>query len=458
MNLMKLPILVFVAHSALAATCADLVSLHPPNTAITLAQTVEAGAFNDFKVLPAFCRVAATLTPSADSNIKIEVWLPAESWNGKLQAVGNGGWGGYISYPAMALALAHGYATASTDTGHATQGASSAMGHPEKLVDFGSRAVHEMTLEAKVLIAAFYSQPARHSYWNSCSTGGRQGLMEAQRFPADFDGIVAGAPANYLSHLQPWTLWVPKVVHESPGSFLPPAKLAVIHKAVIEACEGADRAACLTTAQVEAACKLYGPVVNSAGTKIFPGFSPGSEMGWGLLAGAEPIADPVGSFKYVVFNNPDWDWTTLNFDSDVAALERAFEPAVDANQPDLRAFAGRGGKLIMYHGWNDHLIAPGNTVDYYNAVLYTMGAKRTNESVRLFMVPGMMHCRGGDGTADFDMIPELDNWVEPAKAPDRVVASRTNPERTRPLCPYPLVAVYKGAGNTDAAKNFVCGN
>jgi feruloyl esterase len=141
----------------------------------------------------------------------------------------------------------------------------------------------------------------------------------------------------------------------------------------------------------------------------------------------------------VVFKNPDWDWTTLNFDSDVAALEKAFEPAVDAIQPDLRAFAGRGGKLILYHGWNDQLIAPGNTVDYYNAVLYTMGVKRTNESVRLFMAPGMTHCGGGDGT------------------PDRVVASRTNPDRTRPLCPYPLVAVYKGTGSTDAAESFVCG-
>jgi feruloyl esterase len=210
MCLMKLPILVFVAQSALAATCADLSSLHPPNTATTLAQTVEAGALpttgpgqapNIFKTLPAFCRVAATLMPSPDSDIRIEVWLPAENWNGKFQAVGNSGWGGYIGYPAMARALARGYATASTDTGHAAEGASFAMGHPEKLVDFGSRAVHEMTVEAKALIAAFYSQPARHSYWNSCSTGGRRGLMEAQRFPADFDGIVAGAPSNYLSHL-----------------------------------------------------------------------------------------------------------------------------------------------------------------------------------------------------------------------------------------------------------------
>ena len=491
MCMMKLPILVLVAQSALAVTCADLASLHPPNTAITLAQTVEAGAFtppgpgeraNVFKALPAFCRVAATLTPSSDSDIRIEVWLPAENWNGKFQAVGNGGWAGTISYPAMARSLAHRYATASTDTGHATQGASFAMGHPEKLVDFEYRAVHEMTVEAKALIAAFYSKMARHSYWNGCSTGGRQALMEAQRFPADFDGIVAGAPANYLSHLQPWTLWVPKAMHETEGSFIPPEKYPAIHKAVIEACdvldgvkdgviedpgrchfdpqvlkcEGADTAACLTSAQVESARKLYGPVVNSAGTRLFPGFSPGSEMGWGLLGGA-PISDPIGSFKYVVFNNPAWDWNTLNFDSDVAALEKAFEPAVDAIQPDLREFAGRGGKLILYHGWNDHLIAPGNTVDYYNAVLYTMGATRTSESVRLFMVPGMMHCGSGDGTPNFDMIPELENWTERGRAPDRVVASRTNPDRTRPLCPYPLVAVYKGTGSTDAAESFVCG-
>jgi feruloyl esterase len=491
-HVVKLPILVFVAQSALAATCADLASPHPPNTVVTLAQRVEAGAFippggpgqgpNVFKALPAFCRVTATLTPSSDSDIRIEVWLPAENWNGKLQAVGNGGWGPYIRYPDMALALAHGYATAGTDTGHATEGASFAMGHPEKLVDFGYRAVHEMTVEAKALIAVFYSQPARRSYFNGCSTGGRQALMEAQRFPADFDGIVAGAPANYLSHLQLWTLWVPKVVHEA-GSFIPTEKFAAIHKAVIEACdaldgvkdgviedperchfdpavlkcEGADTAACLTSAQVESARKLYGPVVNSAGTKIFPGFAPGSEMGWGLLAGTEPIADPVGSFKYVAFNNPAWDWTTLNFDGDAAALEKALGPAVDSNSPDLRAFAGRGGKLILYHGWNDHLVAPGNTVDYYNAVLYTMGVTRTNESVRLFMAPGMMHCRGGDGTPNFDMIAELDNWMERGKAPDRVVASRTNPDRTRPLCPYPLAAVYKGTGSTDAAASFVCG-
>ena len=239
------------------------------------------------------------------------------------------------------------------------------MGHPEKLVDFGSRAAHEMTVEAKALITAFYSKPARHSYWNSCSTGSRRGAVEAQRFPADFDGIVAGAPANYLSHLQPWTLWVPKVVHESGGSLLPPAKLAVIHKAVIKACdaldgvedgviedpsrchfdpgvlkcEGADTAGCLTTAQVESARKLADRW--STARTWFPGFAPGSEMGWDLLAGAEPIGDPVGSFKYVIFKNPDWDWTTLNFDSDVAALEKAFEPAVDSNQPICKAFAGR---------------------------------------------------------------------------------------------------------------------
>jgi feruloyl esterase len=490
---LTLPILLLSAQSILAATCANLASLRLPNTTVTLAQTIEAGAFapdagtarrpSIFKTLAAFCRVAATLRPSPDSEIKMKVWLPAENWNGNLQAVGNGGWAGAINYSAMARALAHGYATASTDTGHATQGASFALDHPEKLVDFGYRAVHEMTVEAKEVVAAFYSRKAVRSYWNGCSTGGRQGLMEAQRFPADFDGIVAGAPANYLSHLQPWTLWVSKVLHESKESYIPPAKYAAVHQMVMKACDEldgvqdgviedptkchfnlqalacatADTPACLTPAQIETARKLYGPAKNSMGTKIFPGFSPGSEMGWNLLGGAQPISDPIESYKYVVFKNPSWNWMTLNLDDDVTALEKAFEPAVDATRTDLRAFTGRGGKLILYHGWNDPLIAPGNTLDYYNSVVYTMGIAQTENSIRLFMVPGMTHCGGGDGTPNFDMTAELENWLAHGRAPERVLASRANPDRTRPLCAYPLVAVYKGKGNTDSAENFVCG-
>ena len=487
-------LLLGLAAPGFAATCNSLGSLHLKDVTITLAQTVEAASFvppagpgrgpaaTAFKALPAFCRVAATLTPSPDSDIKVEIWMPEANWNGKFQAVGNGGWAGTISYPAMARAVSQGYATASTDTGHSTQGGSFAMGHPEKLVDFGYRSIHEMTVQAKAVIAAFYTSPITRSYWNGCSTGGRQGLMEAQRFPADFDGIVAGAPANYMSHLQPWSLWPAKAVHASEDSYIPPVKYPIIHKAAIDACDaldgvkdgviddptrchfdpkvlecsGSDTSLCLTSPQVEAARKLYAPAINPrTGTKVFPGLEPGSEMGWGGLAGPQPMAIPADTFKYVVYD-PNWDWRTIDFDKDVAAAEAKFRESVDAVNPDLSGFMSRGGKLIMYHGWNDQLIAPRNSIDYYNAVLYAMGVRRTSDSVRLYMVPGMTHCSGGDGTFDFDMLPVLDAWVERAQAPAAITASRKNPDRTRPLCAYPLAAVYGKSGSTDDAANFSC--
>ena len=491
----RLAILLLLAGSAsAAASCDSLAALHLKDATITLAQSIDPGAFappagpgrgaaaNAFKLLPAFCRVAATLKPSADSDIKIEVWLPAANWNEKFQAVGNGGWAGVISYPAMAKAISQGYATASTDTGHSTPGGAFAAGHPEKLVDFGYRAVHEMTVQAKAIIGAFYSTAITRSYWNGCSTGGRQGLMEAQRYPADFDGVVAGAPANYMSHLQPWSLWPAKAMHASEASYVPPSKYPIIHKAVIEACDaldgvqdgviedprrcdfdpkalecsGPESSACLTAPQVEAVRKLYEPATNPrTGTKIFPGLQPGSEMGWGGLAGPQPLSIATDTFQYDVYD-PSWDWRTIDFDKDVAAVEQKFAASVDAVSPDLSAFMGRGGKLIMYHGWNDQLIAPENSIDYYSAVLYTMGVAKTSDSIRLYMVPGMTHCSGGDGTFDFDMLPILDQWVERGKAPESITAARRNPDRTRPLCPYPLNAMYKGSGSTDVAANFSC--
>ena len=491
---MKLPALFFVsAFAAFGANCADLAGLKLSATTITAAQTVAAGAFtppapggrgpSPFAPLPAFCRVTATLAPSADSDIRIEVWLPEAGWNGKFEAVGNGGWAGTISYPALATALGRGYATASTDTGHATPGGSFAMGHPEKLVDFGYRSVHEMTVQAKAIIATFYGNPAKRAYWNGCSTGGRQGLMSAQRYPADFDGIIAGAPANYMSHLQPWSLWVPMAVHQTEASYIPPAKYPVIHKAVLETCDaldgvrdgvledptrchfdpktiecqGADTSACLTAPQVEAARKIYAPMTNPrTGLKLFPALEPGSEMGWSGLAGPQPMAIPVDTFKYMVHANPNWDWKTIDFDKDVAATEKLFGPIIDAVNPDLSPFFNRGGKLLMYHGWNDQLIAPRNSIEYFDSVRYTLGTAKTLDAMRLYMVPGMGHCNGGDGTGTFDIVSNLERWVEQGQAPDSIVASRTNPTRTRPLCQWPKVAVYSGTGSTDDAANFSC--
>ena len=474
--------------------CEKLASLTLPNTAVTLAQPVAAGEFKPsagaaapFENLPAFCRVAATLTPSKDSDIKIEVWLPASGWNGKFQAVGNGGWSGAVSQGALAAALRRGYAAASTDTGHSGGSASFALGHPEKLVDFAWRAVHDMTVQAKAILSAYYGSGPKFSYWNGCSSGGKQGLKEAQRFPKDYDGIIAGAPANYWTHLMAGDLWPALATAKDPASYIPPAKYQLMHRAALEACDaldgvkdglledparckfdpkillcrgGEDTSACLTAPQVEAAKKIYAGASNPrTGQKIFPGMAAGSELVWGALAGPEPFGIPVDHFKYVVFKNPAWDFKTLNFDADVALADKIDNGLLNATDANLKDFFAHGGKLLQYHGWNDQLISPFNSIDYYQAVEDKLGAAKLRDSYRLFMAPGMAHCSGGEGPNTFDSVSVIEQWVEQGKAPDQIVAAhRINNavDRTRPLCPYPQVAQYKGTGSTDDAANFVC--
>src|SRR5579884_3959616 len=435
------------ASFAIAATCDNLGSLSLPNTTISLAREVAPGEFRLpdgasaqlFTNLPAFCRVAATLKPTTDSDIKIEVWMPLSGWNNKLVAVGNGGWSGAINYASMSQMLSHGYATASTDTGHEGGEAKFAMGHPEKLLDFAFRSEHELTVKAKALVAAFYGNDAKRSYWFGCSSGGKQGLMEAQRYPRDYDGIVAGAPANYWTHLMFGDMWPGEVTLTNPARHLSPEKFAVLHKAAIAACDaqdgvtdgvlgdptrcrfdpgsleckGPDGPACLTQPQIESARKIYqGPVNPRTRKQIFPGLEPGSELGWGALAGGpKPFGIVDGYFRYVLFQNPDWDFRTLNFDKDVAEADRRDAKILNATDPDLKDFVSHGGKLFLYHGWNDQLIAPRNTINYYSSVVKKMGPKIT-DSVRLFMAPGMNHCSGGDGPFRFDQVSALDEWVE----------------------------------------------
>jgi feruloyl esterase len=483
-----------------AATCGSLASLALPNTTITLAQPVAAGefappggtaggpppvvAFND---LPAFCRVAATLKPTTDSDIKIEVWLPASGWNGKFQAVGNGGWAGVISYSAMAEALHDGYATSSTDTGHVGATGSFVTSHPEKLIDFGYRAVHEMTLKAKSIIDAFYGAAPRMSYWNGCSTGGRQGLKEAQRFPDDYDGIVAGAAANPRTHLSSWQIWLAQGVLD-PHNYIPPSKYPVIHKAVLEACDAADGAkdgliedptrchfdpktieckagdepTCLTAGQVEAAKRMYTVPRNPrTNAPVFFNVEPGSELGWSMLArGPEPFSAATDQFRYVVFKNPEWDWHTLNLDSDVALADKTDDDTINAINPNIKPFLDHGGKLLMYHGWADPGVPPLASVNYYKTAVDTMGGEaKMSGSIRLFMVPGMGHCGGGEGPNTFDMMSAVTAWRENGRVPERILAAHRTAgkvDRTRPLCAYPQVAKYKGTGSIDDAENFVC--
>jgi feruloyl esterase len=473
--------------------CERLSALPLAGGRITRAQQVAAGGYTaaagnaaPYSSLPAFCRVEATLTPSPDSDIKIEVWLPQSGWNQKLQAVGNNGWGGAIVAPALADALRRGYAAAATDTGH-VGGAAFAIGHPQKLVDYAHRAVHEMTVAAKAIVDSYYRTLPVHSYFNGCSAGGRQALEEAQRYPQDFDGIIAGAPAANLTGRATQAVAVAQAVHRDDASFLPPDKLKLIHDAVLLQCDAldgvkdgvlenpqqcgfdpkaleckaGDASGCLTAPQVESARTMYAPVRNSrTGQQIFPGFSVGSENGWATMAGPQPFAVGVDYFKYVLFGDPNWDYRTLNYDSHMALVEKAEagDTALNALNPDLKSFFDRGGKLLQYHGWADPQISSMSSVEFHGNVLQRTGAA-ARDSYRLFMVPGMAHCTGGDGTSDFDMTAALEEWVERSHAPDRIPAARVvqgRVERTRPLCSYPQVATYAGKGSTDDAANFVC--
>jgi feruloyl esterase len=479
-----------------SASCASVATVALPNGTITFAQAVDAGTFTPpspgdaaqaFRALPAFCRVAATLKPTRDSDIKIEVWMPTAGWNGKLQAVGNGAFNGAIAYPAMVAALARGYATSSTDTGHVGGSASFALGHPEKTIDFGWRAVHEMTAASKKIIAAYYEAGPKFSYWNGCSAGGRQAMKEAQRFPADFDGIIAGAPGLDWTGRAAQAVRVAKALEKTESGRLLQPQRQLLHRAVVQACDAldgvkdgliedptqckfdpavlqckdSDGATCLTTAQVETARLMYAASVNPSTKREITGLAPGSELGWtdtGWTASAR--ATGLDQFRFLVFNDPGWEIQKFNVDADLARAEQTDDNTINALEPDLKAFIDRGGKLIQYHGWSDPQISPGNSTQYFTRVLDVVGgAAKARPAYRLFMAPGMGHCGGGEGPNAFDMVAALEQWVEHGAAPDRIIASHaTNGvvDRTRPLCPFPQVAVYKGMGSTDEAANFEC--
>jgi len=481
--------------TAAPSSCRALSSVALPGARITLAQAVEAGPFTppdqdaaeSSRPLPAFCRVAATLAPTSDSEIKIEVWMPASGWNGKYLAVGNGAFNGAVSYPAMMNALARGYATSSTDTGHAGNNARFAPGHPEKVIDFGWRAVHEMTLASKTIVAAYYERSPAHAYWNGCSAGGRQAMKEAQRFPDDFDGIIAGAPGLDWTGRAAQAVRVMKTLEPNEAARLAPPQLQLLHRAALDACDaldgvqdrligdptkcrfdpaslqckGAADAGCLTSAQVETARLIYSPMVNSKTGRENPGLAPGSELGWtqtGWTASAR--ATGVDQFRFLVFNDPSWTAQRFDAASDLARAEDADAGTINALDPNLKPFIDRGGKLIQYHGWSDPQISPFNSTQYYARVVDAIGGQTdVNRAYRLFMAPGMGHCSGGEGPSVFDMVGALEQWVERGQAPDRILASHAangRVDRTRPLCPFPQTAVYRGSGSTDEAASFEC--
>ncbi len=490
--------------------CLALTALSLTDTEITAASVVPAGIFQlpgtttDVDV-PQFCRVVGTASPA----VNFEVWLPMTEWNGKFQGVGNGGMAGTISYAAMARGLQRGYATASTDTGHEASGipfdASWAMGRPDLVEDFGHRALHVTTERAKEVVTALFEQPPQYSYYVGCSKGGQQGMMEAQRYPEDYDGLLIGNPAHEWTRFYAGAhLWYSLATLDDPESYIPRAKLEALGAAVDAACDmddgvgdgviqypqrcefdpaaltcpaGVDNESCLTGKQVEAARKIWAGARDSSGELIFPGLVPGGEGapgGWdSWVTGAAPFQSlhwlgGEGFFRYFVFEDPDWDFRTFDYDADLDYALEKVGPALDANDPDLRPLRDGGGKLLLYHGASDADISPLSSIEYFERVVATTATTQsraealaeTQDFFRLFLVPGMGHCSGGPGANQFDGLAALEAWVENGVTPERIIASRGGangvPEWTRPLCAYPEVARWDEEGDPNQGESWAC--
>jgi feruloyl esterase len=478
-----------------AGSCEGLTALKLAATTITQAKvepapsaTVATGPYPATRPIPEICRVAATLKPSSDSDIKMEIWMPVSNWNGKYQAVGNGAFNGNINTGALTTAVARGYAASSTDTGHTGGSAEFGLGHPEKVIDFGWRAVHETAEASKAIIAAYYGGAPKFSYFNGCSAGGRQAMQEAQRFPADFNGIIAGAPGLDWTGRAASAVRIAQRLEQNEAARLGQAQRQLLHAAVVESCDlqdgvkdgvlenpkkctfdpgvlqckGSEESSCLTAAQVETARMIYAGAVNPKTKRAINGLARGSELGWTDLGWtASARATGLDQFRFLVFGDPSWTIQKFNWDSDIVQAEEKDNNTLNALNPNLQPFISRGGKLIQYHGWSDPQISPAGTTQYYESVVQALGGRnKVHDSYRLYMAPGMGHCSGGEGPNTFDMVTALERWVEAGVAPSQIPASITRPSamlnRSRPLCPYPEVAVYKGSGSTDEGGNFAC--
>jgi feruloyl esterase len=503
---------------ASAAECEAIANLKLPDTTISSSKAVAAGPFTPpggrgggrgSADVPAFCQVHGMLAPTPQSKISFEVWLPAANWNGKLQVVGNGGLAGTISYPAMASALRDGFATASTDTGHTSSESPAWLADRERLIDYSYRGLHLTTVNAKAIVKAYYTEQAKHAYYTGCSTGGKQGLMEAQRYPADFDGILAGDAANFWTHQMASEVWN-GVMTSTPETNLSKEKLQLLQDASLKACDaldgaadglvsdpahckfdpgklqctGADAPTCLTPAQVSAVRKLYdGPTNPRTGKRFYPGFYPGGEMGWAANTVINKTKKSgVSSYDfwgYALYKNPEWPFPTFDFDRDVQRADEDLAPVTNATNPNLEEFRKLGHKLIYYHGAADPLIPAQNGIDYFETVVAVeKGLDRAQSFYRAFLVPGLYHCSGGPGPiafgtsqpapasqrdADHDALRALERWVESGTAPAKIVATKYmdgDPAKgvalQRPLCPYPQVAKYNGSGDMKDAANFAC--
>ena len=478
-----------------AASCAALASAAFPDTRITTAEAIPGGSrwkfpHSVFNVMAgpdpgteaAFCRVAGII----GKEIRFEVWLPPQ-WNGRLLNVGNGGLTGAINYPAMAAALASGFATGSTDTGHVTDKdffeADWIDGNPERIDNFTYLAHHRLAETSKRVVKAYYGKPEHHAYYSGCSSGGWQGLTEAQKFPDDYHGIIAGAPANNLVRLQTRKFWMDRLDREDPAGMLGKEQVELITTSARAACDHADgvpdglameplgcpfkpadlickegnSTGCLTPPQAARAAQVYGPARSPGGLELYPGnalFVPPLVV----LPGA--MQEPA---LLRIFPAPERTWTPETFDTDrdLPALRQRLDDKMAALKTDLTPFAKRGGKLLMYHGWHDALLSPYNTLAYRAGMSEAMAPEHFAGFQRLYMMPGVDHCAGGIGPDRADFIGAMVTWVEEGKAPETLLATGRRPDGTtqaRPLCPFPQVARHSGQGATDDANHWRCVN
>jgi len=524
---LMLVLLADTANAGTPATCESLTNFKFADTTINSATSYPGGAYVApdawhlaFTNLPPYCEVVATIAPTPDSSIGVRVWMPTQRYNGRYLGTGNGGYAGGYFQSELADGINRGFATANTDmgaTGAAGVNGDALIGHPEKWKDFGWRATHLMTTFSKALINAFYGDPASKSYFTGCSTGGQQALMEAQRFPYDYDGILAGAPAFNRTHIHTVTVAQYRATHITPTAYIPPTKLDAVNQAVLAQCRAKDGGAaadsfltdprlckfdpatlacpagldapnCLNPDQVAAMKVYYAGSTNLAtGAIINPGNARGSEtsnpaaLGFALNESLnEPSFDSL--FKWVF--GATWQWQSFDFNRDMDSVDQVLAADLNATSTDLRAFFGNGGKLVMHAGWADPLIPSQGAINYYNALVKNYGGngngglKKTQNVARLFMSPGMWHCNGGPGPnsyggaiqqpppsydAQYDLLTSLTQWAEGGAAPSSVIATKyTNDtpqlgiQAQRPICSYPLIPVYRGAGDPNIASSFVC--
>jgi Tannase and feruloyl esterase len=498
--------------SAAAASCDQLSSLTLPAAVVTKADSVPSGGFRlpgtdeAISSLPAFCRLRLTATPTVDSNIDIEIWMPLSGWTGRLLGTGGGGYAGSIAYSGLVSGLRSGYAVVTSNMGTAPpsgdKGAPHLVGHPERWSDFGWRSTHLTTVLAKRIVEVFYGRVPDHSYFSGCSTGGMQGLREAQEFPEDYDGILAGAPGSNRARLHVAILWNYAAAQKSPDAALSPSDLELVHQSVLRSCGPTNTAvasdpflidprscpwtpdalrcsgtrsdgdACLNDDQLSTVRALYqGPRNPRTREPIFPGLERGSELGWSAYMPPRVSVGEMpwrGVFEWIFGSG--WDWKTFDYDQDVTTFETVLKPFFVATSPELSLFRRRGGKLLLYTGWADWLSAPEDTIDYYKSLVDTVGEGEalpdremaltsTQDFARLFLFPGMSHCGGGAGPSAFEGLTALVNWVERANAPERLVATQVTESAEamrRPVCVYPKIARYSGAGDMHSSGSYEC--